>query len=870
MDSNLPILMDRVAQLPVSRRGPGELVKRRRRREAALSISRPPWKGKDGDTWPNCVRDGDRSYNRPSEREDSGQPLARARGINKRCLWRWAEDRASLASRWIWLQSQIADLDYKIRQANDLRKHIKNTKVPIRLEEPPTDCGDETCARVRPLKRVNFSKRRLVGLRSVLRLSKRAASRPATVRCSCRSRTVLPGGAGVSDHSCVLCSSRQGADPTGPRDPLEHLAPVHDRVSLLDPSYHPQSSFPSDVSQSLHYNAIMRTSEWQARAARVQQRNWTETAQDQTSRGRKPTSMGLAGGGSVALPPHQSSLPPAPSSSLLQDYHIDAERSRAAVVAVSSKMRRKSVPRGGRRGKRNHLGGANDRLTTKRSRKHQQHLGVDGRETSESADLVEEGSDSFQMPPSPAPSPASATSKDKEVISNKWRRVTFDPNAVNAAEHKNGVVRRPSHDVDGSSVDETTDEAFIARHERCEVEERKKFLSYMKKNAGAGSGAQAGAGGRGRGRARTDSRAESSGPNTPDPMSPDPAAAGDSLTSPPATPAPLDDPCAATASSLTSGARRRTVSSSKTPQATAEFPQSSYYVEYIPEGLHYEPRKFPLSDDEYSKMLADSSEGSSSYAFQNTFGKLHNPYELSWIHMCVFLWVLHPEIRLAARKSYLVKCARVKLVANQISLPREKRTCESSFSCCRYPCSSSRLSDSTKTGKIKNPRNTAASIVSYVLHGNLVYNVSVTKGINGAKHLRDTSRQWSKIRQEIVASDEPAGDKLDSDDQQRYELPSTYCVRYRYSKSMAEMESPRYVWRWEDSRKNRPQRGIRSLSTSFCTRPDVCDLFPERAMMGLPSECAPCAWNAFKKKIFTWLIETNGAKCRDMMCSDYV
>lgn len=58
---------------------------------------------------------------------------------NKRCLWRWAEDRASLASRWIWLQSQIADLDYKIRQANDLRKHIKNTKVPIRLEEPPTD-----------------------------------------------------------------------------------------------------------------------------------------------------------------------------------------------------------------------------------------------------------------------------------------------------------------------------------------------------------------------------------------------------------------------------------------------------------------------------------------------------------------------------------------------------------------------------------------------------------------------------------------------------------------------------------------------------------------------------------------------------------
>ena len=63
--------------------------------------------------------------------------------------------------------------------------------------------------------------------------------------------------------------------------------------------------------------------------------------------------------------------------------------------------------------------------------------------------------------------------------------------------------------------EDLSNESYVARHDRCEVDEKKKFLSYMKRNAGAGSGAQAGPGGRGRGRARTDSRAESSGPNTP-------------------------------------------------------------------------------------------------------------------------------------------------------------------------------------------------------------------------------------------------------------------------------------------------------------------------------------------------------------------
>ena len=50
-----------------------------------------------------------------------------------------------------------------------------------------------------------------------------------------------------------------------------------------------------------------------------------------------------------------------------------------------------------------------------------------------------------------------------------------------------------------------SDETILLRHERCEMEERKKFMAYVK-NANAG---------RPRANRRTDSRAGSSGANTP-------------------------------------------------------------------------------------------------------------------------------------------------------------------------------------------------------------------------------------------------------------------------------------------------------------------------------------------------------------------
>lgn len=54
----------------------------------------------------------------------------------KRAAYTWARDRAAVASRWSWLLAQISDLEYRIRQHNELHNHIKKSKGPVTFEEP--------------------------------------------------------------------------------------------------------------------------------------------------------------------------------------------------------------------------------------------------------------------------------------------------------------------------------------------------------------------------------------------------------------------------------------------------------------------------------------------------------------------------------------------------------------------------------------------------------------------------------------------------------------------------------------------------------------------------------------------------------------
>lgn len=49
----------------------------------------------------------------------------------KRAAYRWARDRARIASRWSWLLAQISDLEYRIRQHHELYLLLKKNNGPV-------------------------------------------------------------------------------------------------------------------------------------------------------------------------------------------------------------------------------------------------------------------------------------------------------------------------------------------------------------------------------------------------------------------------------------------------------------------------------------------------------------------------------------------------------------------------------------------------------------------------------------------------------------------------------------------------------------------------------------------------------------------
>ncbi|XP_050341950.1 serine-rich adhesin for platelets isoform X1 [Bactrocera neohumeralis] len=178
------------------------------------------------------------------------------------------------------------------------------------------------------------------------------------------------------------------------------------------------------------------------------------------------------------------------------------------------------------------------------------------------------------------------------------------------------------YDATADEVNETediSDETVKLRHERALVEERRKFQTYLKYPWST----------RSRANRRIDSRAESSGANTPDPTSPAPQTAilggGDheSIPSPapPATPLnPLDTVTELTENGLSNAPassiggtsicannndlnkrlERRRTTSTKRDRETERRSSTPDPKELVPP---YEPLKFPLTNEEFEGLL---------------------------------------------------------------------------------------------------------------------------------------------------------------------------------------------------------------------------------------------------------------------------
>ncbi|XP_073831099.1 non-specific lethal 1 isoform X2 [Musca autumnalis] len=161
---------------------------------------------------------------------------------------------------------------------------------------------------------------------------------------------------------------------------------------------------------------------------------------------------------------------------------------------------------------------------------------------------------------------------------------------------------------DDEYCEDISDEAMILRHERALTEERRKFQTFLKFPWST----------RSRANRRIDSRAESSGANTPDPSSPAPQTPSvgggdqDSIPSPstPSTPLNILDTISEAGDNSTSflgvgfmpshsskrQERRRTTSAKRDFERRSSTPDSK---ELIPP---YEPMKFPLTDEQFEEL----------------------------------------------------------------------------------------------------------------------------------------------------------------------------------------------------------------------------------------------------------------------------
>ncbi|CAH1107968.1 unnamed protein product [Psylliodes chrysocephalus] len=544
----------------------------------------------------------------------------------KRALWKYSTDRAMIAARWTWLQAQIADLEYRIRQHTDLHKQIRLNKGVIQLggASPPHTAtsvsqtalngyrgqlpgsspltskaadssgaenlsADYQCARTRPL--VKFRKRKLLQISGLHAVSRKAA-RPSTVRCGC-----VP-----LSNPCALCTGR--TDPTHPRDPPDTFS-RSEKVALLDPGFHPVVSLPEDTSQSIHLDAMMKAQEWQQRSTRMKtfkvlskpERHEPKSLEHRTKKlehrkkyGRLLKTSTLTALSAKIRNKIRGRKPGRPSN-FHRKTHMGGDLPQSTNPPTDSAADEEVESIG------NNSNPGGPRSLDSPSSSPLLHMHSISGYNKRSSRFQSYDIDNIVIPYSVAAATRVEKLQYKEILTPKWR--VIDPDYGNEFETKNnGAVK--DHDSD-SEVEDVSEDAVISRHDRCEYDEKKRFLSYLKFPLGHG---------RSRSHRRTDSRAESSGGNTPDPMSPHNPDHHDSpMTSPPATPlsAGLVDE-SQLLSQLPSIAvmRRRTMSQSKFGMGGKEREikeESRATTPDIVEVLPYDKRLFPINDETYEKML---------------------------------------------------------------------------------------------------------------------------------------------------------------------------------------------------------------------------------------------------------------------------
>ncbi|KAI5706902.1 hypothetical protein M8J76_014106 [Diaphorina citri] len=549
--------------------------------------------------------------------------------IHKRAAWRWNKDRTRLGGKWSWLLTQIGDVESRLRDyqhaARKLRASRLSAATPttsvngfhgVLPSTVPSESDDVcvSCARTRGFDPSAHRKRKVYKIRDLTRTHTKL-NVPAPVRCGCT----------PPRPPCALCAGRP--DPTKPRSGL-CLEGKRSRIALVDTAYHPNSSFDTDVSRRVHLEAVMCTPWWQSRPQpfSLKQRKLLSMPPVSASPEKSP---------GPTLKKHTNSLPVPLSNEVPRTKRKYTKRRKTTSTGPSSSGKIGSEVSRPVRPKRTS------------STPNWNHLLLDD-EGEEDEPMEEDSGDEYEEErerggynsPVPSPSPSNTGKESrtrrressydidnivipysvaattrvevlqyKEIPTPKWR-IIDDTSAGSG--RKNGdlvtplpssVPHFPSSDEEEGGeeeVEDISDETLMRRHEKYELEERKKFRSYVLPGYNISR----------RAHKRTDSRAESSGANTPDAQSPKhqpdllPPTSGDGtspLTSPPLSSA--DIPLEPKRRSLASRTVTVSESSSREEQVRCTSPES------MDEVSPYSPLQFPLSDEQYAHLLKDMPPG---------------------------------------------------------------------------------------------------------------------------------------------------------------------------------------------------------------------------------------------------------------------
>lgn len=368
----------------------------------------------------------------------------------------------SYASRMRWIQLHLTYLEIQKKYHDYIHSVLQTMKSNLRfIDETNESVSANTitnvpedkcfsCARIRPLDVKKFKKRKLLQTQNLHAISKIAAQ-TTSIKCGCQ----------WPFQPCAMCTGR--ADPTAPRLPNDCLD-LKNRLALLDPGLHPNLSVLSEVHQNIHFNAIMKMPEWQAKMIRCGPRIKTLLAAT-TAADRRLLKEELKHDR-----PRKFIKKSNVTSTVVKSIKTGYKK-RGRKPSSSKLPKRRKLP--------DYDDNCDSSLSTNISEESQNVSTSWSRETSR-AERQTQRSTSFDIDNMVIPYGVPVTTKVqvlpyKEIITPKWRVVNFEPLSESVSEDK---VRTCSNSLE--SDEDISDENCFKRHMRCLLEERKKFGVYTK------------------------------------------------------------------------------------------------------------------------------------------------------------------------------------------------------------------------------------------------------------------------------------------------------------------------------------------------------------------------------------------------------